>query len=957
MGLDEQRRMGDLGHPSGVSHLVQDASPYDDSSRFSVELRRRATASSPSRRNSGLRKEGRSLSPIGQSSTGVLFPGVSGAQTVGSMAYGHRPTSAQPVHAGRLVQDGDRQLHQTGVKTWRMGSVDRLIGRLSPHTDASAVMAVSSVCHRRGDIRVPLAPLRVGIGTVRLHTSDENGVLSLPSRGTSVPRVPRRLTMSGQHTDSVQSTGGVNNVAHTLSRFFDKRQEIRIDSVPGIHFPGSDVRSCEGHRLPCPTQIADFSSAPRFSDETNGCNTTGSPQASRPYGILLSPLARGESGSTRATVATVAEMGQQPLGHTDFHNPMVSDCCLTVVAGGLPDSDMSSAPPPTHADTVYRCLQHGLGGPSRRTPGFGEMGAGPQGPAYQFPRNGGCPSGSNGLPGHPAQPGDTPQDGQLNSCRLYKQRGGAGFLRLMQTDPSDTAKSLGQSRSPGSPAHSGHRQRLGGCPEQEAYHSPNRMDNSHGNTESDIRSLGETSHRSVCHQAKQQTSSVRVTSPRSTSGERRCSYVRLDGTGRICFSSAGTAERSAQENTIGKPSNNITSSQLASPPVVHTTVISTDRDSGEAGVETRSSHATSVTAGTSETGCLQASRLETVQQSLRKRGFSERVSSSVARARRTSTERVYQAHWRCWVDWAERRQVDPGDPPIPQLCEFLMYLIHEKKFTQGTVKSYRSAICTTIRQSGGPDLSVNPILRELVNSLKINAPKAAIKVPQWDVFIVLEALKGPPFEPANTCDAAHWSYKTAFLLALATAKRRSELHAIDYKAIRWEKDMVHLSVLPDFVAKNQRPGESFPPIVVPSLAHTLGSKDPNRSLCPFRALKWYLEKSSTKRSSQRRLFISFTKTGKEIAAPTLSRWIVKAVTIALDSNGELECNRGTPRAHEVRAIATSLARVRAVPMENILRAAFWRNESTFSRFYLRDMTRDSNGIARLPVVAAQQILH
>jgi integrase len=255
--------------------------------------------------------------------------------------------------------------------------------------------------------------------------------------------------------------------------------------------------------------------------------------------------------------------------------------------------------------------------------------------------------------------------------------------------------------------------------------------------------------------------------------------------------------------------------------------------------------------------------------------------------------------------------VDPSDPPVPQLCDFLMHLVQEKQFTQGMVKSYRSAICTTICQSGGPDLSAHPILRELVNSLKINAPKATSKVPQWDVFIVLEALKGPPFEPANTCDAAHWSYKTAFLLALATAKRRSELHAVDYTAIRWEKDIVHLSLLPDFVAKKQRRGETFPPIMVPSLAHTLGSKDPNRSLCPFRALKWYLEKSKPTRSSQRRLFISFTKPGKEIAAPTLSRWIVKAVTIALDSNRDLECNRGTLRAHEVRAIATSLAHMRS----------------------------------------------
>jgi integrase len=285
-----------------------------------------------------------------------------------------------------------------------------------------------------------------------------------------------------------------------------------------------------------------------------------------------------------------------------------------------------------------------------------------------------------------------------------------------------------------------------------------------------------------------------------------------------------------------------------------------------------------------------------------------------------------------------------------------MFLTQEKKFSQGTVKSYRSAICTTIRQSGGPDLSINPILRELINSLKINASKPAIKVPQWDIYLVLEALKGPPFEPASTCTIAHWSYKTAFLLALATAKRRSELHAIEFQATRWEKDAVQLFLLPEFIAKNQRPGEEFPPIVVPALAHTLRHDDPNRTLCPHRALKWYLEKSKASRSSQRRLFISFSKPDKEIAASTLSRWIVKAVTMAMELNGKLSCIKNTPRAHEVRAIATSIALSRSVSMENILRAAFWRNESTFSRFYLRDMSRDMNGRARLPIVAAQQII-
>jgi hypothetical protein len=403
--------------------------------------------------------------------------------------------------------------------------------------------------------------------------------------------------------------------------------------------------------------------------------------------------------------------------------------------------------------------------------------------------------------------------------------------------------------------------------------------------------------------------------------------------------------------------NDFTRPELASSTLVSPPPITADRSTGKTVTEKGSANATPIQTSSPETGSVQATRLETIQCSLKNRGFSERASIQLSSVRRLSTEKIYQSHWRSWVDWSNSRQVDPCDPPVNQLTEFLLYLAKEKNLSQGTVKSYRSAICTTIRQSGGPDLASDPILRELINSLRIIGLNRTPRVPDWDVFIVLQALKDKPFEPPDTCTLENWSYKTAFLMSLATAKRRSELHALDYNSIRWAEDSVTLSTLPDFVAKNQRPGETFPIIKVPSLAKTLSKSDTHRRVCPVRALRWYLHKSKDLRTNQRRVFISYSKVGKEIAQATLSRWIVKAISISLKENGNLPCNRATPRAHEVRAIATSLALQRSISMENILRAAFWRNESTFSRFYLRDMTRSVDGKARLPVVASQQILY
>ena len=66
--------------------------------------------------------------------------------------------------------------------------------------------------------------------------------------------------------------------------------------------------------------------------------------------------------------------------------------------------------------------------------------------------------------------------------------------------------------------------------------------------------------------------------------------------------------------------------------------------------------------------------------------------------------------------------------------------------------------------------------------------------------------------------------KTAFLLALATAKRCSEIHALamDSNHLRFNQSggSVSLIVQTGFLAKNQRPSICLDPIVIPNVART-----------------------------------------------------------------------------------------------------------------------------------------
>ena len=100
------------------------------------------------------------------------------------------------------------------------------------------------------------------------------------------------------------------------------------------------------------------------------------------------------------------------------------------------------------------------------------------------------------------------------------------------------------------------------------------------------------------------------------------------------------------------------------------------------------------------------------------------------------------------------------------------------------------------------------------------------KVPEWDLTTVLQILRKAPFEPPRFDTVQQkklTTWKTVFLLALACAKRASEIHAIsrDLSDLIFEKDGVWLRFHPEFIAKNQRLSSSSKPFLVPSIDRTI----------------------------------------------------------------------------------------------------------------------------------------
>ena len=347
---------------------------------------------------------------------------------------------------------------------------------------------------------------------------------------------------------------------------------------------------------------------------------------------------------------------------------------------------------------------------------------------------------------------------------------------------------------------------------------------------------------------------------------------------------------------------------------------------------------------------------------IKEQGFSEAVVSGIEAPQRRSTRSVCEAKWTIFTKWCITHQVDFRSPPIKSVADFLLYLFEDKKLQPSTIDGYRSAIADKLGNAK-VNISKDDNLTRLLESFHRDRPKGRRGIPSWNLSLVLHQLTKAPFEPLREASFKHLTFKTTFLLALGSGKRRSEIHAWQHKNIRHQTDWSKASLYPSpsFLSKNQLAKEgpgSVAPVVIPALAPTLDkSLRSDRSLCPVRALRYYLDMTSDLRQNKELVFVSFQKGfDKDISPATISSWINQTVILCYELSDHQAHTLHQVKAHDVRAFAASKAFQLGVSLDQILAACHWKSHNTFTQFYLKDVAWADSELFHLgPVVAAQQI--
>uniref|UniRef100_A0AAV2LM58 Tyr recombinase domain-containing protein n=1 Tax=Knipowitschia caucasica TaxID=637954 RepID=A0AAV2LM58_KNICA len=335
--------------------------------------------------------------------------------------------------------------------------------------------------------------------------------------------------------------------------------------------------------------------------------------------------------------------------------------------------------------------------------------------------------------------------------------------------------------------------------------------------------------------------------------------------------------------------------------------------------------------------------LEVERRSLVDLGLPPAVVETIQGARAPSTVRAYATRWRLFSAWCDSRSWDPRFCPLEGVLGFLQELF-DKGRAVATLAVFAAAITSGHDGFGGFTARSHPLIKRFLRGARRRRPPLQRTPPVWDLRVVLRGLSGSPFEPAAEASPDCIAFKTALLLALASAKRAGDLCALSVHAscLSFGEDdgMVELWPNPAFLPKVIT--SAFRSRVIRIRAfhpppHASPEEERQHLLCPIRMLRHYLAMTSSFRSGDQ-LFVCLgpKNRGAPLSAQRLAHWVATAVRRAYQAQG-LAPPVGF-RSHSTRGMAASTALLRGASVEDVCRAASWASSSSFVRSYLSDVS-------------------
>ena len=250
--------------------------------------------------------------------------------------------------------------------------------------------------------------------------------------------------------------------------------------------------------------------------------------------------------------------------------------------------------------------------------------------------------------------------------------------------------------------------------------------------------------------------------------------------------------------------------------------------------------------------------------------------------------------------------------------EVLEYLTHlfDRGLKYSTVNIHRSAISSTLPLVDGVPVGQHPFVKRLMKGVFNKRPPSRRLYPSWRIADVCKIFEDWP----SPLPLGLLIKKTAFLLAMASSRRPSEISSFRISPQFFSSNATSARFVPTRLSKTDRPDHMSPAITVYRLLD-----DP--SLCPVVATEQLIAARAPLAINHDYLFCAESAPYAPLSTSAFSRrisWILMRAGVSAPPGS-------------TRAMSVSAAFSGSLDLGAILRAGDWSGAETFFRFYCRDL--------------------
>ena len=272
----------------------------------------------------------------------------------------------------------------------------------------------------------------------------------------------------------------------------------------------------------------------------------------------------------------------------------------------------------------------------------------------------------------------------------------------------------------------------------------------------------------------------------------------------------------------------------------------------------------------------------------------------------------YDAAWASFRRFLHRQGLELHSVSLDLVLDYFAHL-NSLNLAYRTISVHRSVLSSHLPTFGGCTIGSHPAVARLMKGVFNERPPSRRLFEAWDVSAVIAVF------PEAPSDFASAQRKAAFLIALASSRRPSEVSSLRCDATHMSLAPTQVRFLPSRLSKTDRQTYLGPPISISRLPAS------DSASCPVSALEALLRWRISVGVSHNYVFSSPTPPHSPISVSAFSsllRWAF--------------CQAGVNAPPgSTRHISVSDAFARGASLEQVLRAGDWSNAQTFFRHYLR----------------------